>query len=442
MATTEHRRTRETLYGDPQDLHPTREKHNEEVHKRGDIVALFDQGQAADRPAASLEGMIYLEIDTDRAVLANGTKWIDLNTTGGESARDVAVGGTSSEGTSVRGARADHTHRLRWATRDLAGALSPQHFRLLDDASQAPAADTLAQRDSWGRVAGPTRTPDSQHYTTRAYVEQLLKDAQIGVPIDTYATGGTVAKRWSGGQLDVADPLNEPNAINLRTLNAKLNDKTHGYLDIYQITQGGGTVYKSHFDWLTSQFAGKASSSHTHSASDIRKEGVVPWEVVSGSTSAWSNTSNHGSTWATVAVDSAGRFFRYTSALKYKTNVRPLEQEIDPDVVDLLQPVLADYLGDPETGIGAMSDQLVLIADDVAGYVPQLVIRDEQTGEIEGLHYLNVSVLLMAKQQKDAQRIKRLQWQNEDQQRQIDELRDVVRRLAPDAFGDERAGDA
>lgn len=135
----------------------------------------------------------------------------------------------------------------------------------------------------------------------------------------------------------------------------------------------------SHGDNILNRFAGDgryAYKSHQHPGSDITSR--VPFEHVDGSEAAWQNT-NLGSTWATVAVNSAGFLGRYPSALKYKKNVRGWN--LTPQTVYGMTPVKYEDAQNGDTRVG-------FVADSYVNSLPELVEMDPNTGEVEGWRYL------------------------------------------------------
>ena len=134
-----------------------------------------------------------------------------------------------------------------------------------------------------------------------------------------------------------------------------------------------------HGENILNRFAGDgryAYKSHTHNGSDITSR--VPFEHVDGSEAAWQNT-NLGSTWATVAVNSAGFLGRYPSALKYKKNVR--QWNITPATVYGITPVKYEDAQGNDTRVG-------FVADSYVNSLPELVEIDPATGEVEGWRYM------------------------------------------------------
>lgn len=205
-------------------------------------------------------------------------------------------------------------------------------------------ADTLMKRGITGAVEVETR---GAGFTKDAANVQFVKDyvTSNGQSGSTGASPGLMARN-DQGQTSVGAPTAGPHA-----------------------------TPKSYVD---AQVATRTPYGHGHNGGDISKTGsAVPWEVVTGSTSAYTTTSG-GSTWATVAVASNGRFFRYPSALKYKKNIRPYR----PSVADALaiEPIMYDA---KDTGI---RNYIGVPADAYVETFPQLVQYGED-GEVEGWHY-------------------------------------------------------
>lgn len=144
-----------------------------------------------------------------------------------------------------------------------------------------------------------------------------------------------------------------------------------------------GYVDGKNYSWTS--ITGKPStftpSGHTHNGSDINSR--VPFEHVDGSLEAYSNT-NLGSTWTSVAVNSAGFLGRYPSALKYKQNIRSWAP--DPQTILDIEPVQYDVRPDT-AGASESSDKGLIgfVADSYVQTRRELVLL--QDGEVEGFHY-------------------------------------------------------
>ncbi|MCT1879855.1 tail fiber domain-containing protein [Kocuria rhizophila] len=213
---------------------------------------VYPSGTYANRPGTNIFGSFYLATDQGvggRLYYNSGTGWIALNTVGGGGpGKPIVINGTAVEGTSLLAARADHTHTIPLATKDRAGAMASQWAELCENATAAPTANTVAVRDSGGRLtarppvsaqhvatmdwvlnAGSTgpqaglaaRNSAGQmsvgnpshplHATNKQYVDDRI------YPVDQYATGATVMRRWSSGRgANVEDPVNPLETANRR----------------------------------------------------------------------------------------------------------------------------------------------------------------------------------------------------------------------------------
>lgn len=213
---------------------------------------VYPSGTYANRPGTNIFGSFYLATDQGvggRLYYNSGTGWIALNTVGGGGpGKPIVINGTDVEGTSLLAARADHTHTIPLATKDRAGAMASQWAELCENATAAPTANTVAVRDSGGRLtarppvsaqhvatmdwvlnAGSTgpqaglaaRNSAGQmsvgnpshplHATNKQYVDDRI------YPVDQYATGATVMRRWSSGRgANVEDPVNPLETANRR----------------------------------------------------------------------------------------------------------------------------------------------------------------------------------------------------------------------------------
>lgn len=213
---------------------------------------VYPSGTYANRPGTNIFGSFYLATDQGvggRLYYNSGTGWIALNTVGGGGpGKPIVINGTAVEGTSLLAARADHTHTIPLATKDRAGAMASQWAELCENATAAPTANTVAVRDSGGRLTA--RPPVSaQHVATMDWVLNAGSTGpQAGLaarnsagqmsvgnpshplhavnkqyvdehiyPVDQYATGATVMRRWSSGRgANVEDPVNPLETANRR----------------------------------------------------------------------------------------------------------------------------------------------------------------------------------------------------------------------------------
>jgi len=207
--------------------------------------------------------------------------------------------------------------------------------------STSATANTTALRLADGTLRAKTPNGAQFHSDTLVnigWVNTNIPDA------DTTAEGNTAIKRHPDGRGGyVQDPQHASDVANKRYVDAK--------------------------EWYGQRIIKDASS-------------PVPWEVVQGSTSAYTNT-NLGSTWATVAVSSGGRFGRYPSALKYKKNVRAWN--LSPDTVYGVTPIRYEDKESGDTRVGVAADSYV-------NTLPELVETNPDTGEVEGWKYMLMCV--------------------------------------------------
>ncbi|MEU5427607.1 tail fiber domain-containing protein [Streptomyces olivoreticuli] len=166
-------------------------------------------------------------------------------------------------------------------------------------------------------------------------------------------------------------------------------------------------------------------SGHSHSWSDISgKPSSYPpashshsQYVESGGTVAWANGTRRAhnyqvggsGTYYAVWVDGDGDFGRNTSSIRYKTNVR--DAGLTPSDVLALRPRLydrKDYEKPNGTPVTGRTNELGLIAEEVAETIPEIVCLNEQ-GEIETVRYDLLGVALLPVVQDQEQRIKALE---------------------------------
>lgn len=209
------------------------------------------------RPPAGVRGRLFCATDqgTDgRVYYDQGAKWVALNTTGGGGpGLPIIINGTGTEGSSLQSARADHTHAIPLATKNNAGAMPSQWAQLCGDATASPTPGTVAVRDSGGRLTAAAPT-SAQHVATMDWVlnagstgpqaglaarnsagqmsvgnpshplhatnKQYVDDRIY--PVDQYATGATVMRRWSNGRgANVEDPYNPQECANRRYVDSR-----------------------------------------------------------------------------------------------------------------------------------------------------------------------------------------------------------------------------
>lgn len=180
---------------------------------------VYPSGTYANRPGTNIFGSFYLATDQGvggRLYYNSGTGWIALNTVGGGGpGKPIVINGTAVEGTSLLAARADHTHAIPLATKSNAGAMPSQWAQLCGDATAAATANTVAIRDSGGRLTA--RPPVSaQHVATMDWVETTVGS--------TGTDGMTLARRDTAGRINVAMPVTANHATPKAYVDAKIPD--------------------------------------------------------------------------------------------------------------------------------------------------------------------------------------------------------------------------
>lgn len=260
MAETKTQRVQLPQWSAGSDPRPDRAKTNA-IHQAIENQMVIDvpAGLLKNRPVQGVRGRLYCATDqgsVGRVYYDNGTTWVALNTTGGGGpGLPIVINGTGTEGSSVQSARADHTHAIPLATKSNAGAMPSQWAQLCENATASATANTVAVRDSGGRLisqkptsaqhvatldwventAGSTGTGGmtlarrdtagrinvampvtANHATPKAYVDDRV---QVG---DKYATGDTLIQRWSTGRGgNVEDPSNPMELANRRYVDSR-----------------------------------------------------------------------------------------------------------------------------------------------------------------------------------------------------------------------------
>ena len=255
-------------YGSGSDPHPTRAEHNAMIDQIENNAAMGAQGITGGRPAAGKGRRFFWDTTVGRMFYDDGANWQDLNPNGGGGAGTKVVPAVAaSEGISAKAARADHTHTIDLATGAAHGAMSAADKAKLDASTSAATASAIARRDAAGKLSVATPT-DGTHATTKAYVDSALNnqthdasDITSGVltaprlPVSSaltagsmsaadkalldtttqLATGDSIARRDSGGRLNVAAPTAAAHATTKAYVDSALASQTH---DASAITSG------------------------------------------------------------------------------------------------------------------------------------------------------------------------------------------------------------
>ena len=278
---------------------------------------VYPSGTYANRPGTNIFGSFYLATDQGvggRLYYNSGTGWIALNTVGGGGpGKPIVINGTAVEGTSLLAARADHTHTIPLATKDRAGAMASQWAELCENATAAPTANTVAVRDSGGRLTA--RPPVSaQHVATMDWVETTVGSTGTG--------GMTLARRDTAGRINVAMPVTANHAA------------PKAYVD---------------------DVAGGSTGPHPG--------------VMARNTDGQSSVLD-----PTASIHIANRRYVDTtrSRTAWKTNIQPMRAGLN-EIIDL-NPVTFDYKADaPATGTGVHGG----LVEQVARVLPQLVLNGD-----------------------------------------------------------------
>ena len=260
MAETKTVRVQLPQWSEGSDPRPDRAKTNA-IHQAIENQMVIDvpAGLLKNRPTQGVRGRLYCATDQGsdgRVYYDNGTTWVALNTTGGGGpGLPIVINGAGAEGSSVQSARADHTHAIPLATKNNAGAMPSQWAQLCGDATSSATPNTVAVRDSGGRLIASKPT-SAQHVTTMDWVENTVGSTwtdgmslarrdtagRINVstpvtanhattkdyvdsriyPVSQYATGDTVMRRWSNGRgANVEDPYNPQECANRRYVDSR-----------------------------------------------------------------------------------------------------------------------------------------------------------------------------------------------------------------------------
>ena len=182
---------------------------------------------------------------------------------------------------------------------------------------------------SWSQIGGST---DVNGYAT----DQELSEATADLRTATAGVvGGGIVKRWGDGAVSGPDPSKPEFYATRRYVDGK--------------TWPGSSITST-----------------------------VPFQHVDGSSAAWQNT-NLGSTWATVAVNSAGFLGRYPSNAESKVNIR--KWTITPETVYGMTPVKYEDKQNGDTRVG-------FVADSYVNTIPELVEIDPENNKVMGWRYM------------------------------------------------------
>ena len=134
----------------------------------------------------------------------------------------------------------------------------------------------------------------------------------------------------------------------------------------------------------------------------------------------------------TMCRNSLNQIATCSSSLRHKTAVRPFLSGLE--IINRLRPITFTWKQDDTRDLG-------LVAEDVAAVEPLLVIRNEK-GEVEGVKYDHLNVVLINAIKEEQEEIKQQREQNArqqgqltQQQQQIESLKRLVCRDHPNTEG-------
>lgn len=210
MAETKTVRVQLPQWSEGSDPHPDRVKTNTIYQAiENQMVIDVPADLLKNRPVQGVRGRLFCATDQGadgRVYYDNGTTWVALNTTGGGGpGLPIVINGAGAEGSSVQSARADHTHAIPLATKNNAGAMPSQWAQLCGDATSAATPNTVAVRDSGGRLIANKPT-SAQHVATMDWVNTNAGSTETG--------GMTLARRDSAGRINVSTPVTANHAAN------------------------------------------------------------------------------------------------------------------------------------------------------------------------------------------------------------------------------------
>lgn len=311
-------------YTNGQDLHPTRTDFNGRMELIDELAAIALQGTRADRPMPETRGRFYAATDTRDLFYDTGTTWLEVARIGaGGPGSTVLVGGSTvqaDEGTSDRAARADHVHRIPLATANSPGAQSAEDRAKMLGATNVSTPNTHVVRDADGRTrfADPsavtdaankryvdtqinTRAAASHTHTAADTTSGTFAPARLPIATSTEpgampasdrdsmikATGnlegGTLMRRYAGGQTNVGTPSNPTHAANKEYVDQQITEHRHNAADTTS-----GTFDPARLPAATTSAQGAQSTNH-YNLLEGAVGGVTPGALVRRYTSGQAN---------------------------------------------------------------------------------------------------------------------------------------------------------
>jgi hypothetical protein len=235
-----------SVWSSDQDKHGGRPKANENHEILDRLVAMWaGAGLLSARGNPVKAGRFYFSTnvgDGGRLSLDLGNRWYDLNVVGGGGAPpSVDVGGPGSEGTSQQAMRSDAKVPLPLATAKNHGALSAQHFELLESATAGGTAWSVPIRDGSGRIRLGADGFNALDAATKRQLDNVGTAAVVG---------GEVVRRWGGGQISGPDP-DKPEFHATRRFVESRTSREEWKTDVEPMTEGIDELFALDLNWWT-----------------------------------------------------------------------------------------------------------------------------------------------------------------------------------------------
>jgi hypothetical protein len=147
---------------------------------------------ATDPSSGNFEGRLIYNSTTDTIKVFANSSWRSLPHT-------IASGGGAgiAEALSVSESNGTITLTLNVADADSAGLLSATFFGLLNGATDAATASTLAKRDSNSQIKVATTPTDNNHATSKSYVDGAISSATVSTEAVQDIVGAQIATNGS-----------------------------------------------------------------------------------------------------------------------------------------------------------------------------------------------------------------------------------------------------
>ncbi len=233
--------------------------------------------------------------------------------------------------------------------------------------------------------------------------------------LDVHSTG-TSSLRLRGGATGYTNAgviLEATNSTHYRGLGVFMHDDG-GNTEWY-----AGTPYAASDRYIIGRKSGvsahdESTAQTTYAHFTVKNNGDIVAPRIYNNTSSLS-------TWVVVGTD--GTLYRNASSIKYKDNVENYEP--DMSFIRKLRPVT--FIDNENTGTPG-NRGWGLIAEELNQYYPEMVIKDDN-GEIEGVKYPLLSVLLIRAIQEQQEEIDELKQENTEIKNLRKELEELKRKV-------------